>query len=235
LTKGKLSLLSWVKRSDRIQVISGEVMDANYTDIGATTAEAMDISMKSRRLISEMIGDTCQEDRIRQRCAIATGDPGIAEIMRFRLDPVNAGMKALEQGSAICTDIKMVEAGIVKKGHMSPVKTLLGHGDEIASDRGITRTSAGVLFCREELSDSIVIIGNAPSALMTLCELMVSGIVQPSLVIGVPVGFVNAEASRERLRNIEVPSISTTGTRGGTPIAVAAMNEIINIHVRDHI
>jgi precorrin-8X/cobalt-precorrin-8 methylmutase len=57
---------------------------------------------------------------------------------------------------------------------------------------------------------------------------------RPQLVIGVPVGFVNAAESKERLREMEVPSISTAGTRGGTPIAVAALNEIINIYARIH-
>ena len=70
-------------------------MDEVYTDIGATTSEAMEISMKSRKLISSLIGDEGPEDRIRQRCVIATGDPSIAEILRFMHDPVKAGLKAL--------------------------------------------------------------------------------------------------------------------------------------------
>jgi precorrin-8X/cobalt-precorrin-8 methylmutase len=61
---------------------------------------------------------------------------------------------------------------------------------------------------------------------------MESDRVTPDLVIGVPVGFVNARESKERLREIDVPSISTAGTRGGTPIAVAAINEIINAYAR---
>ena len=87
---------------------------------------------------------------------------------------------------------------------------------------------------QEKLSGSIVVIGNAPSALMTLCEFMEEKKVLPDLVIGVPVGFVNAKESKERLRDISVPSISTAGTRGGTPIAVAALNELINTYARGH-
>jgi precorrin-8X/cobalt-precorrin-8 methylmutase len=67
---------------------------------------------------------------------------------------------------------------------------------------------------------------------MALCELIEAGKVMPALVIGTPVGFVNADKSKERLRVLGVPSISTVGTRGGTPIAVAAINEIINMHSR---
>ena len=83
---------------------------------------------------------------------------------------------------------------------------------------------------KDELDGSIVLIGNAPSALLTLCDLIEGGEAKPDLVIGVPVGFVNAAESKERLRQTEVPSISVVGTRGGTPIAVASINEIINMY-----
>lgn len=207
-----------------------EMMDEKYTDIGATTEEAMEISRKSRGYISSIVGDSSKEDRIRQRCVIATGDLSVAEILRFKLDPVQAGLKALEEGAPIYADIKMVEAGIVKRMHNSPIRTFLGSGDDLARARGITRTSAGVLALQNELSGSIIVIGNAPSALLTLCDLIESDKALPALVIGVPVGFVNAAESKEKLREIAVPSISTVGTRGGTPIAVAAINEIINIY-----
>lgn len=203
-----------------------------YTDIGATTREALEISSKSRRLISEMIGDESPEDRIRQRCVIATGDPSVAGILKFQHQPVKTGLRALEEGAPIFVDIKMVEAGVVKKGHKSSIEAFIGQGDGLAESRGITRTSAGLLAQKERLTGSIIVIGNAPSALLTLCDLMESGRALPCLVIGVPVGFVNAAESKERLRKMAVPSISTVGTRGGTPIAVAALNEIINIHAR---
>jgi len=207
-------------------------MEADYTDIGATTTEALEISRKSRQIISDLIGDLTLEDKIKQRCVIATGDPSVGDILEFCHDPIQAGLKALQAGARIFTDIKMVEMGIVKKGHNSPVMTLLGSGDSLVASSGITRTSAGVFSRQNELSGAIIVIGNAPSALMALCELIESSIVTPALVIGAPVGFVNADKSKERLRKAAVPSISTVGTRGGTPIAVAAINEIINMHSR---
>lgn len=158
-------------------------MIENYTDIGASTPEAIKISRKSRELISSMIGDRSLEDRITQRCVIATGDPSTADIMRFQNDPFQAGLKALERGAPIYVDIKMVQAGVLKKGHTSPIEAFIDKGDELAASRGITRTSAGVFALNEKLSGSIAVIGNAPSALLTLCELMESGRVQPDLVI----------------------------------------------------
>ena len=207
-------------------------MMEDYTDIGATTAEALEISTKSRRLISQMIGDNTLEDRIKQRCVIATGDPSVAGILRFRGGPGEAGMLALEKRAPIFADIKMVEAGILKKGHNSQVSAFIGLGDALAKEKGITRSSAAVMAMQGKLSGSIVVIGNAPSALLTLCDLLESKKVLPRLVIGAAVGFVNAAESKERLREIDVPSISTKGTRGGTPIAVAAINEIINTYAR---
>jgi precorrin-8X/cobalt-precorrin-8 methylmutase len=207
-------------------------MMEDYTDIGATTPEALEISRKSRQLISAMIGDGTLEDRIKQRCVIATGDPSVADILRFHDRPGEAGLLALERGAPIFVDINMVLAGVLKKGHKSPIVAFIGQGDALATAQGITRTSAGVMALQEKLSGSIIVIGNAPSALLTLCDLMETGKVLPRLVIGAAVGFVNAAESKERLREIDVPSISTAGTRGGTPIAVAAINEIINAYAR---
>lgn len=206
-----------------------------YTDIGAVTPEAMEISKKSRRLISQMVGDRDLQDRIKQRCVIATGDPSLADIIRFHNHPEQAGLEALQERAPIFVDIRMVEAGVLKTGHSSSILAIIGQGDEIAEKMGITRTSAGIMALQERLGGSIVVIGNAPSALLTLCQLIEEEKVLPKMVIGVPVGFVNAAESKERLRGLDVPSITTEGTRGGTPIAVAAINEIINTYAREKI
>ena len=206
------------------------MIENEYRDLGSVTREAQEIYNRSRSYIASIVGDETPEDRIRQRCVIATGDLSVADILRFKNDPLNAGLEALEKGAGIYADIKMVEAGVVKKGHQSKVTVLLGKGDDIAEKEGITRASAGVMRLKDELDGSIVLIGNAPSALLTLCDLIEDGVAKPDLVIGVPVGFVNAAESKERLRGLDVPSISVVGTRGGTPIAVACINEIINAY-----
>jgi len=180
-----------------------------------------------------MVGDANDEDRVRQRCSIAVGDFGMADLMRFQRDPVPAALTALDHGVPIITDIRMVQVGIQKKGHASEVLCALDFGAGIAQEQGITRSSAGFLTIREKLAGSIVVIGNAPSALISLCEMIKEGI-RPAVIIGVPVGFVNAAESKELLRTTDVPSISTEGTRGGTPIAVAAMNECITISIERH-
>ena len=95
----------------------------------------------------------------------------------------------------------MVQAGIQKKGHTCPVLCALDSGAEIAARTGDHPESAGFIALRERLEGSIVVIGNAPSALITLCAMIREG-VRPAVVIGVPVGFVNAAESKELLRTI---------------------------------
>jgi precorrin-8X/cobalt-precorrin-8 methylmutase len=211
----------------------GDTTTNTYIDPGAETKEAYEISKKSRTLARTMVGNANDEDRVRQRCSIAVGDFGMADLMRFQRDPVPAALTALDQGVPIITDIRMVQVGIQKKGHASEVLCALDYGAGIAQKLGITRSSAGFLTLREKLEGSIVVIGNAPSALISLCEMIKEG-VRPAVIIGVPVGFVNAAESKELLRTTDVPSISTEGTRGGTPIAVAAMNECITISIERH-
>jgi precorrin-8X/cobalt-precorrin-8 methylmutase len=211
----------------------GDTTTNTYIDPGAETKEAYEISKKSRTLARTMVGNANEEDRVRQRCSIAVGDFGMAELMRFQRDPVAAALAALEQNALIITDIRMVQVGIQKKGHASEILCALDFGAGIAQERGITRSSAGFLALREKLAGSIVVIGNAPSALLSLCEMIKAGI-RPAIIIGAPVGFVNAAESKELLRTSDVPSISTEGTRGGTPVAVAAMNECITIFIERH-
>ena len=211
----------------------GDTTTNMYTDPGAETREAYEISKKSRSLARAMVGNANDEDRVRQRCSVAVGDFGMADLMRFRHDPVPAALAALDKGIPIITDIRMVQVGIQKKGHASEVLCALDFGAGIAQDQGITRSSAGFLALREKLAGSIVVIGNAPSALLSLCEMIKTG-VRPAIVIGVPVGFVNAAESKDLLRTTDIPSISTEGTRGGTPVAVAAMNECITIFIERH-
>jgi precorrin-8X/cobalt-precorrin-8 methylmutase len=206
----------------------GDTSANTYIDPGAETKEAYEISKKSRTLARTMVGNANDEDRIRQRCSVAVGDFGMADLLRFCNDPVPAALLALRQGSPIVTDIRMVQVGIQKKGHRSDIICALDFGTEIARERGITRSSAGFIALKTKLAGSIVVIGNAPSALLSLCTMIQEGVC-PAVVIGAPVGFVNAAESKELLRTTKVPSISTEGTRGGTPVAVAAINECITI------
>jgi precorrin-8X/cobalt-precorrin-8 methylmutase len=208
----------------------GDTTANTYIDPGADTKEGFAISQKSRTLARSVIGNATVEDRIKQRCSIAVGDFGMAELMRFTHDPVPAALAALRAGAPIITDIRMVQIGIQKKGHASEVICALDYGADIVREKEITRSSAGFIALKDKLPGSIVVIGNAPSALIALCSMIREGI-RPAVVIGTPVGFVNAAESKELLRTIDIPSVSNEGTRGGTPVAVASINECITIFI----
>ena len=195
---------------------------------GATTPEAMTTSEAGRAIVREIVGDTGPDDRIRQRCVIATGDPAIKDLLVFSNDPVKAGTDAISKGATIYTDIRMVKTGIIKQGHECQIECVLDieGAAELARKLGITRTSAGFLSAAQDIENSIIVIGNAPSAAITVSRMVEYGI-RPVMIVAVPVGFVNAAGSKEEIRQLEIPSIICTGTRGGTPVAVACINEMI--------
>jgi precorrin-8X/cobalt-precorrin-8 methylmutase len=198
------------------------------TDYGARTRKAREISKKSRAIVRRIVKGNAPEDRIMQRCVIATGDPEFAHLLRFNHDPVRAGIEAIGRRAPIFTDIRMAQVGITRQGHDCEVRCVLEAGSEIAEDTGATRTSAGFMALEKELEGSIIVIGNAPSAALTVCRMVERGL-RPALIVATPVGFVNAAQSKEKVRLLEVPSITCVGTRGGTPVAVAVMNELVEM------
>ncbi|TRZ87561.1 MAG: precorrin-8X methylmutase [Methanosarcinales archaeon] len=199
-----------------------------YNDLGARTREAKEISKKSRSIVSSFVKGDAPEDRIKQRCVIATGDPAFSDLMRFNNEPIRAGIKAILEKAPIFTDVKMAQVGITKLGHMCNIRCVLEEGAEISGKTGVTRTSAGFIALEKELDGGIIVIGNAPSAALTVCELVEQGL-HPGLIVATPVGFVNAAKSKEMVRTFDTPSITCTGTRGGTPVAVAVVNELVEI------
>ena len=195
-------------------------------DLGAYTMDAKKISEKSRAIAREIVGDERPEDKIRQRVVIATGDPAFKDLLAFRNDPLKHGIAAIRRGCNIYTDIRMVKVGITTRGHECTIRSFIEL--ELEENSDLTRTAAGVFALGRELNDSIIVIGNAPSGTLAVCELIESGI-KPALVIATPVGFVNAAESKEWVRRLDVPSITSIGRRGGTPVAVAVINEIIRL------
>ena len=174
-----------------------------YIDLGADTAEGFSISSRSRRLARAAIGSENDEDRIRQRCSIAVGDFEMAKLLRFQGHPIEAGLQALRNKAPILVDIRMVQVGVQKKGHGSEVKCFLDYGQDISKEKGITRTSAGIMALQDQVEGAIIVIGNAPSSLLVLCDMIRQGI-RPALVIGAGRGF------RQR-RRIEGPAPDHAG------------------------
>jgi len=196
---------------------------------GALTEESRRISERSQEIVREIVGDESLEGKLKQRVVMATGDPAFKDFLRFTNNPINSGVEAIKRGVPIYTDIMMVQAGISREVATFGSEVVCWLAQEEASlEQNLTRASIGFRKLGEKLAGSIVVIGNAPSAALTLVDMVDERII-PALIIATPVGFVNAAESKEDVRRLAVPSITTVGTRGGTPVAVAIVNALITL------
>ena len=200
--------------------------------MGAATAEALRIAHRSQQIVSDIVGDESPEGKIKQRVVMATGNPQFAELLRFCHNPIEAGIAAIRKGANLYTDINMVRVGISKDIARFGGNIICALPEsENVTDGELTRASSGLSQLGKHLTDSIVVIGNAPSAALTVAKMVHDGI-EPALLVATPVGFVNAAESKEQIRQLKIPSITSVGTQGGTPVAVAVANELISMSFR---
>ena len=194
------------------------------------------IERRSFELIAEeLAGKTISEDNafVVKRVIHTTADFDYADNLFFSPSVSTMAVELFRQGAHIVTDTKMALAGISK-----PALTQLGcdancfiDAPEVmaaAKTAGSTRASAAVDHAVTTLSDPLVfVIGNAPTALIRIYELIQAGQLAPALVIGVPVGFVNVVESKELLLQLDVPSIVARGRKGGSNVAAAIINALL--------
>ncbi|BDZ70939.1 hypothetical protein GCM10025861_14560 [Methanobacterium petrolearium] len=123
----------------------------------------------------------------------------------------------------------MVKAGINK--YPGNIECYISHEETIklAKKEEITRAAAAMQVAASKGFDGVVVIGNAPTALWKVMELVETGVMDVKSVIGVPVGFVGAAESKKALQETSIPYLVTEGPKGGTPVAVAVVNSLINI------
>jgi precorrin-8X/cobalt-precorrin-8 methylmutase len=175
---------------------------------------------------------TGQAWQIARRLVHACGDLSLLDSLYLPERAIAAGLKALKEGAPLFTDTEMVRAGIPRRRMEPfgvPVVCLLSRPGLAEHSRrlGITRSRAGIEAAGPLLGGAIVAIGNAPTALLALLDYVDSGGKPPALVIGMPVGFVNAAESKELLiRRSDFPSLAVRGRRGGSPLAAATVNAL---------
>lgn len=166
------------------------------------------------------------------RIAHTTGDVAFCTTFDYSVGAVQAGVEAIRAGRPIIADVGMVKQG-VRVRHLpeprSPVLCLLDEPETaaLAADERITRSAAAIRRCAPYLDGAVVAIGNAPTALFELLAMAGRGLVQPALIIGVPVGFVGALESKLELYGSGLPFITNRSERGGSPIAAAIVNGLI--------
>ena len=198
-----------------------------------------DIEAESFRIIEAELGPTRtasqqpREFQVLRRIIHATGDFSFADTIRFHPQAIDAGLTAIRSGKNILVDVQMAASG-VSSALLSPFggKVICRvHEAETASlarEHGSTRSEAAMLRALED-NVGIVAVGNAPTALLKVMTLIDEARFKPDLVIGVPVGFVNAAESKELLSKVSYPFITALGRKGGTPVAVAALNALLRL------
>jgi precorrin-8X/cobalt-precorrin-8 methylmutase len=196
-----------------------------------------EIEAESFRIIEAELGPhnfDSKTFKIVQRVIHATGDFSFAENLRFSSDAVKQGIAALQQGKNILTDVNMVATGISKPLLQKwQNKVICNIADEKVAQKAKTaNTTRAEMAIEQGMLENIgiVAIGNAPTALLKTLDMLAKD--RPDfcpLIIGVPVGFVNAAESKALLNETKLPFITSLGRKGGSPVAAAIVNALIRL------
>ena len=170
-----------------------------------------------------------------RRMIHTTADFELLSMVRFHPDAIQAGVKALREGCLIVTDTEMARMGIPMR-RMQPLgcQVTCHINDpaviENAQKKRITRASEAVDHALSRLDGGICVVGNAPTALLRLLSLIKKGKCKPALIVGMPVGFVNAAESKEMLMEQSgIPYITIKGRKGGSALAACVINQLAEI------
>jgi len=193
------------------------------------------IESKSFEIITAELGHLHLDEStaaIVKRVVHTTADFDYARITEIHPNAVASAKAALLKGCRIYSDTRMIQAGVSR-----PALAKLGcelytyiDDEEVArqsKEQGITRSILGINKAAEDINTAIYVIGNAPTALVRLYELIESKAIAPALIIGVPVGFVGAAESKELIKQTSIPYIVTNGRKGGSTVAVSILNAIL--------
>lgn len=195
----------------------------------------MDIERRSFEIITEILGDRKldpENELVIKRAIHTTADFDYADNLVFSEHAVQKGIEALKNGCDIVTDTQMARSGINKTilGKLGgQVHCFMSDPDvaQEAKERGITRAIVSMEKAAKLEKPVIFAIGNAPTALICLRELMDAGKLHPALIIGVPVGFVNVVESKELIIESSAPHIVARGRKGGSNVAAAICNAML--------
>lgn len=197
-----------------------------------------EIELESFRIIEEEMGEHSFPDdqwKIIRRVIHTTGDFDYAQRIRFSSGAVSRGIEAFKNSACIYADTRMIEAGLSPwrlEWHNNEVvcPTSDPQCQELAEKTGTTRTLAAFRNCAHGLDGAVIAIGNAPTALLEVIRMIKEDGVRPGLVIGVPVGFVQAEESKNSLLDVvDQSSITILGRKGGSSVAVAIIHAFLEL------
>lgn len=195
-----------------------------------------EIEVESMRVIDASLGGFPDPgDRaVARRLIHASGDLSLQTAIDIAPDAVEAGLAALRAGKPVVTDVRMVASGIDSKrlgalGGETACRIDDPDVARLAREEGTTRSSVAMRELAPRIDGAVVAIGNAPTALREVIALHRAGVATPALVVGIPVGFVDAAESKEALRESGLPYVTVVGARGGSPLAAAAVNALLRL------
>lgn len=168
-----------------------------------------------------------------RRIIHATGDFSITGDIVFQHDAIMNAVENIRSGMNILTDVNMAASGIsrtILSRFGGEVICRIGDSEvsALARERNITRSEAAISLSVDD-NVGIIAVGNAPTALVSAIRHIEEGAFPSAVIVGVPVGFVNAAESKEMLRQTSIPAILLRGRRGGSPVAAAAINAILRL------
>ncbi|MGD8189854.1 precorrin-8X methylmutase [Brevibacillus ginsengisoli] len=204
------------------------------TQFTPETIQPKQIEGLSFELINAEIGEhsyNAQQYPIVQRVIHSSADFELGKSIRFHPDAVQAGIQAIRAGKKIVADTQMVQVGISKPRLAKYGCEVLSYisDPEVAKEAERLQLTRSIIAMRKAVKEAeggIFAIGNAPTALLELIRLIKEGEAKPGLIIGFPVGFVSAAESKAELMQLDVPYITNVGRKGGSTVAVAALNAI---------
>lgn len=195
----------------------------------------LEIELESFRIIEREAGPhefTPEQWQIVRRMIHTSADFDYLRTVRFHPRAVSAGIEALRAGRPVITDTNMARAGIRKQDAERLAVAVGCHMDDpavhaAARSSGTTRAEAAVDAAVAEMEGGIYVVGNAPTALLRLIDRVGSGQARPALIVGLPVGFVNAAESKAALAALDHPFITNEGRKGGSNVAAAVVNALL--------
>ena len=203
------------------------------------TRKGQSIEDESMQIIENEIGSHSyneQEWPIVRRIIHSTADFDFARDNKiiFHKDAIKNGLKALKNGSSIVVDVNGIIGLLNKQNPKDFGNNVICNISEpsimeAAKEAGKTRAQMSMRIAKEDMNGGIVVVGNAPTALLEVIEMVREGITKPALVIGIPVGFVSAVESKEELAKMDIPFITNHGRKGGSPCAAAIVNALYKL------
>ena len=203
------------------------------------TRKGQSIEDESMQIIENEIGSHSyneQEWPIVRRIIHSTADFDFARDNKiiFHKNAIQSGLDALKNGCSIIVDVNGIVGLMNKQNPKDFGNNVICNISEpslieAAKKENKTRAQMSMRIAKEDMNGGIVVIGNAPTALLEVMEMVGEGITKPALVIGIPVGFVSAVESKEELAKMDIPFITNQGRKGGSPCASAIVNALYKL------